>query len=1377
MDFNEIITFEGGLNTDDTPQSMPKGDYRDLSYCRIGYNSGNAYSVVTSQGTLLIENTEITSVDKILGATTWQKTNSIVYFVFKDDGEHQIWVYDISAQTHTLAVEGGELNFSPDWPIYHANIIDDILKWTDGRWDPQMYGPDGERLFNPPYQINLAKALESPSPNGFYTVVDLQTIDAIKWPMDPPIVSYFTDPTRQDNKLRNKLFKFIVQPIYENGEVGAWSMYSDLPLPQQSELVSGTNWLYPNNSNGIKIQFYTGPKIIRKFNIAVQQFDKDNFGAEPPFGIFLQLDKEQDSILDNELYFVDFYGDAALAPAIDFFKNYDRLPITADCQEYLPTSQLTYVNFREGYNKPSAEYELLNVNVGYDLNEINWNPNAVVTMEFIVNFPSFTKYLNYINFPILSLESEVAQFFKFAAGSTFSMTVKNYGTFVYTITESNIQNALQESTIILQNLYIMQLIGDEFSNQFGLPLGTAGNLILPSGTTNRWGYYWTSGTFSVQQDDPVPGFSINTIFSSIPAINTNAAPSLKSGATHSFGIVYGDRAYRDSTVYTVDSMDLFVPWFFDINRDGLNEINNPFTITPNFTINHIPPVWATKYWIVAKPATEVLDFSQYTTNNIDAPYTSHVSSIVLDSATQNRYKIVLDNYYLTQNKGAVIRHQIRVGDKIRFIRRRASGYFNNASFIPYLEYLELDVVDYVESDASNGNRQVVYTNLFDTSLIDITDLAGVNNQLFGSLIEIYTPRPSVDDTGNIFISPWNDISQAIDIKNPHTNDRSHASPPKAYLQVGNVNPYPSSVYIYVYGDSSGLAFTYQDITIYYDDGTTETQIGAYISSANYYQNYNTTLFVFSTVSADSSMSYITIDNQSQVVTDLTSTSPASFGLNYGDVYVRQRNYLTGLTGSDAIAYYYIEDPNYSDYWQSDVHSTGRLRIEDQNAKMANRQATAIHSDSFIAGTQINGLSSFALDNQNIQDLNAVYGPVVRAFMSGREGKTLKCLQPKKENSIYIQYYPNEVGSDSTVRVSNRTFASWFDNKSLLGCTNPGASVVLPNGAAMYFDNNTGVFVYSGGNGQIQVSEIDPDTRSDYKFRTKTKQLAKTYNENTNPVVRTYVNESVGEAGFAFEFIDPNTDDSYYDHVVFDYVNMRWRSTYDYNFRQYCNFGQTLVGWGVDNQMYLHNQPNQWTFHGDQFLQQVSFVSNENPLLLKRYQDIALVSDKPFTITAQSEPNQSYPLGMNTRMPKEIINIYEGYGKVYYRKNLYDSRFFNANNISDSNLLNWELDNNQSNLLNQNITIIQQDGDVFTGKVIFAIYNPSTNKTVVVLLSDFGVISPNSTGIAGTWYYSDQAYLNGEDVRANALTHTLIYDPSILNQGSVLFSVGIKGVLS
>jgi hypothetical protein len=497
-------------------------------------------------------------------------------------------------------------------------------------------------------------------------------------------------------------------------------------------------------------------------------------------------------------------------------------------------------------------------------------------------------------------------------------------------------------------------------------------------------------------------------------------------------------------------------------------------------------------------------------------------------------------------------------------------------------------------------------------------------------------------------------------------------------------------------------------------------------------------------------------------------------------------------------------------------------------------------------------------------MNPLYGEVVRAYMSGREGKTLKCLQPRRENSIYIQYYPNEVGSDSTVRVSGKTFASWFDYKGLFGCSDAGATAILPNGSTMYFDNKSGVFIYSGGNGQMVVSEIDADTSKDFKFRTKTKQLAASYNASSNPLVRTYVNETVGEVGFAFKFDTPLTGEIFslfnppadsrrlweirvseydysslfgqfivivhengnvysgivdsittapigppytiigldtggpeaedfgvpayfyitsgvsYDHVVFDYVNMRWRSTYDYNFQQFCNLGQALVGWGVDNQLYLHNQYGEWNFHGQPFVQKVSFVSNVDPLLVKRYQQISLISDDVFSIEARSEPNRSYPRGMKTFMPRNIVGTYEGYGEVNYRKNLFDPRFFNSNNICFTSydpplqpVNGWEFNSDQSLLVNQNITILQTDGEVFTGRVATASYVVLTDTTLVTLVG----LSPSTNGIQGQWYYSDIALLNGEDIRANALTHTLEYDPTINNTSSILVSVGIKGVLS
>jgi hypothetical protein len=225
-------------------------------------------------------------------------------------------------------------------------------------------------------------------------------------------------------------------------------------------------------------------------------------------------------------------------------------------------------------------------------------------------------------------------------------------------------------------------------------------------------------------------------------------------------------------------------------------------------------------------------------------------------------------------------------------------------------------------------------------------------------------------------------------------------------------------------------------------------------------------------------------------------------------------------------------------------------------------------------------------------------------------------------------------------------------------------------------------------------------------------------------------------------------------------------------------------------MYLHNQPEQWNFHGDSFTQKVSFVSNEEPLMLKRYQDITLVSDDLFSIEAQSEPNRSYPLGMRTTMPTALISTYEGYGKVNYRKNLYDAKFFvDSNTITTaydpptSPINGWVLPGDQTGLLNDplavppipadTITIIQNDGNIYTGQVSTAVYDPLLDITTITLVG----AEPDTTGVTGTWYFTERALCNGQDIRANALTHTLEYDPTINNTSSILVSVGIKGVLS
>jgi hypothetical protein len=88
--FEDEIVFGGGINTDDEARAVPKGDYRDFKYCRLGDVVGKGFTVVTAEGTVDVSEASITDADRVLGATEWLKQNAIVYFVFKADGDHEI---------------------------------------------------------------------------------------------------------------------------------------------------------------------------------------------------------------------------------------------------------------------------------------------------------------------------------------------------------------------------------------------------------------------------------------------------------------------------------------------------------------------------------------------------------------------------------------------------------------------------------------------------------------------------------------------------------------------------------------------------------------------------------------------------------------------------------------------------------------------------------------------------------------------------------------------------------------------------------------------------------------------------------------------------------------------------------------------------------------------------------------------------------------------------------------------------------------------------------------------------------------------------------------------------------------------------------------
>lgn len=1163
----------------------------DMWYSRTGIVQGNASCIVTAKGTIERPNPSLTENDFIMGTTPWIEQNSIVYPVYKFNAPDEIWVYNIDTQTHTIAgPPTEEYNFDPDWPIIHSNIVDGIYYFTDGRWNDAMYNNAGDRIFNPPYQLNLVQALA-----GDYSTLYLQAIDAVKWPPLPPVAGYITDDTHSDNKLRNKLFQFTANYVYESNQPSAYSGVSNLALPNTSEFVSGNNAIQSNNDNAIEVTFFTGPEVVKKINIAVREFNGSSTSA--PFGVFLQIDKELDNVPDNVFRTITYYGNTASKTLPFELANYDRLPINAYGQEFLPSKQLCYANFREGYDKIEIDCSVTGV-----AREVRWAPQMQV-----LQVPG--AFGADIDFSWTS-----TSYFGLQAGDTYSIYIQTIDPsfanlyLTYTFTQGDLDDILQEATVADQLQLALETIGDAYAQQINDFFGPGTVTVSTIGSTIQI----TGPDFFIQAVSPISQERL-----------TGVKVGMKTGATHPFGILYVDRAMRDGTVLTSDAMSLFVPFYPEQFTNNFDDPNDPYYVTGRLFVNHTPPIWARYYYIVAIKATEISDFQQTTINQIIPEGT--------------RYKITLQQYYgingleQPQYIGANIQHQIQKGDIARIYRKKVDDDVPVPS--DYVQdYFELEVQDYSPNEGLNGSQCIWVTNGWNLANIDDDP---DENPYTGQQIEIYTPQPTLNTNGTLFVPQWKIISPAYEIIDAHTGDRRHAGT----IIYGTVAEATSGSNSYILVGDYEFLLDYVGITMTFP---VAGEVEMDVVSATYDSTTGFTT-VTTTVNAPENATYF----------PFTTTDEADQGVGfgatldliyYGDIYLRQRDLGTGYPdGVPSHLFYWCEDPHYSDYWLSNVHNTGQNALESPFARMVHKRASAIHSNSFIDNSQINGLSTFELSNENVQDMDEQYGDIYRVIL---DGKTLKCLQPRKENSIYVQgsYAVTADGQFAQAGIINKTFAGWKPYESVHGCMDGGMVVLVPNQGIMYFDRKSGAFIESLTNGQMVVSE------NEYKFRKITKFIASLFDTYPDAVGKAYVDETNGEVGFGVSFYGER---AFY-LVTFDYVNRRWRSSYDYNFRAFANIGLSLVGFGKNNQLYTHNEDS-FMFHGDSFVQKVYPVSNDQPTIVKRWNDIGVKSNKGWSVRAYVDPNQSYEL-QETRMGTSLFQLLEGHYWTRYRRNVFSQGY-------------------------------------------------------------------------------------------------------------------------
>src|SRR5690606_29139811 len=217
---------------------------------------------------------------------------------YNSNGYDGIYEYDNNNRVITKIFE---CLTDSDTNILNFNTIDKITSID-------IYNrPEGDLLFfldclGRPTTLNIERFK-----NGEYTPVTRDIINVVKKPsLVPPRCSYGNDTSKRANNLRNKLFKFQSILVYDDFEESVCSPVSSVPYPLNILDEDYTNEI--TNNNVINITIESGSKNVKSIKLLMSWSEGNNQWSD--FVVVDDINKIDESILDNSVFSYDFYNDS-----------------------------------------------------------------------------------------------------------------------------------------------------------------------------------------------------------------------------------------------------------------------------------------------------------------------------------------------------------------------------------------------------------------------------------------------------------------------------------------------------------------------------------------------------------------------------------------------------------------------------------------------------------------------------------------------------------------------------------------------------------------------------------------------------------------------------------------------------------------------------------------------------------------------------------------------------------------------------------------------------------------------------------------------------------------------------------------------------------
>jgi hypothetical protein len=722
----DLITFTGGLDFDSDIRNVGEVDYIDA--LNISSGTSQRGSIHNMYGNKLQNYTLPAGENTCIGTLRNIKQNTIIYFLYNSIGNHSILEYFCETKTiqpilvpftlGSLVFDTSFLGFTKEYKIHSANIIDDILTWTDNNVSPRKINKKRAYDFiqqlppsatNIPYDNLIATGTEAQK---------VQFIEFIKYKPDmPPSIASAYDSTRKTSYIREKMIQAKYRYIYDDNEYSRWSTASVVSYPAKESAFGQLP--VSISDNYVTIGYNTGHPTVKAIEIAVRF---DNIGIwskiDPPVAKYSQ--SNQRILNDYTDLTVDFYNDTVLIEFAEDFNNYDSVPQIAKTQEIIDGNRQVFANNVEGYQNPTISVVTSIVTENIDL-----GPDSVAIGYVVPSTAPFPFYYD-INPDQFNLFVPIVKPSYLVVGSSIRFKLRVYDTITGVEKFYDISYAVTYEDLNSYPSLLTEHLMDTIAGTTGL-------------TPFSFGFYNTNYWFiSIGSAGDSVYIDVN-LAQIIPTLVK--VPSFKKGANHAFGILYRDAQGRDGGVVSSENMAVYNPYLPETNPSATVNTNLAYKSDVQVAVSHIPPIWASTYEIVYG----LSDMQKYTqfiikgqaVGNAQGNYDINCSYII-DYITKDRVTPSVD-------------FQFEVGDNLRFIS-------NSQKIVP--QYTDVKVL------AFDPTTNILTVGGFSRSILQTGMTVGSDE---GMLVELYSIKQRTDKNSRAYFS----FRKVYDIINQGQTNRSH----------------------------------------------------------------------------------------------------------------------------------------------------------------------------------------------------------------------------------------------------------------------------------------------------------------------------------------------------------------------------------------------------------------------------------------------------------------------------------------------------------------------------------------------------------------------------------------------------------------------------